>query len=124
MEKFINDDAISELDPLIKMALIHYQFEAIHPFGDGNGRTGRILNALYLSQQKLLTQPVLYLSSYVVKYKTEYYQLLKGVTENRNWKDWVMFMLTAAINNRENSCHAHAKGRNGSIYETDIGRLF
>lgn len=97
LEKFINDNSISELDPLIKMALIHYQFEAIHPFGDGNGRTGRILNALYLSQQKLLTQPVLYLSSYVVKYKTEYYQLLKGVTENGNWNDWVIFMLTAVI---------------------------
>ena len=97
LEKFINDSENSELDPLIKMALIHYQFEAIHPFGDGNGRTGRILNSLYLSQQKLLTQPVLYLSSYVVKYKTVYYQLLKGVTENGNWSDWVMFMLTAVI---------------------------
>lgn len=97
LETFINDSENSELDPLIKMALIHYQFEAIHPFGDGNGRTGRILNALYLSQQKLLTQPVLYLSSYVVKYKTEYYQLLKDVTEDGNWTDWVMFMLTAVI---------------------------
>lgn len=85
------------MDPLIKMALIHYQFEAIHPFADGNGRTGRILNALYLSQQNLLKLPVLYLSSYIVKYKTEYHQLLKAVTEKENWNDWVMFMLTAVI---------------------------
>ncbi|MRG44786.1 Fic family protein [Chitinophaga sp. SYP-B3965] len=95
LERFINDPALSSLDPLIKMALIHYQFEAIHPFSDGNGRTGRIVNALYLVQQGLLSQPVLYLSSYIVKYKTEYYQLLRGVTENNNWHDWVMYMLTA-----------------------------
>ena len=97
LEQFINDPSISSLDPLVKMALIHYQFEAIHPFADGNGRTGRIVNALYLVQQGLLSQPVLYLSSYIVKYKTEYYQLLKAVTEKNNWHDWVMFMLTALI---------------------------
>lgn len=79
------------------MAFIHYQFEAIHPFADGNGRTGRIVNALYLVQQQLLTQPVLYLSSYIVKHKTIYYQLLRGVTEKNNWHDWVMFILTAII---------------------------
>ena len=97
LEGFINDPSLSQLDPLVKMALLHYQFEAIHPFSDGNGRTGRILNALYLVQQELLTQPVLYLSSYIVKYKTEYYQLLRGVTEQNNWHDWVMYMLTALI---------------------------
>lgn len=95
LETFINNPDISSLDPLVKMALIHYQFEAIHPFADGNGRTGRIANALYLVQQELLSQPVLYLSSYIVKYKTEYYQLLRGVTESNNWHDWVMYMLTA-----------------------------
>jgi Fic family protein len=95
LEKFINDPDFSDLDPIIKMALIHYQFESIHPFADGNGRTGRILNGLYLVQQGLLPQPVLYLSSYIVKYKTEYYQLLRGVTEKDNWHDWVMFMITA-----------------------------
>ncbi len=95
LEHFINDHTISDLDPLIKLALIHYQFEAIHPFADGNGRTGRILNALYLVQQGLLSQPVLYLSSYIVRYKAEYYQLLRGVTEQNNWQDWVMYMLTA-----------------------------
>lgn len=97
LEQFMNNPDISPLDPLVKMALIHYQFEAIHPFADGNGRTGRIVNALYLVQQGLLSQPVLYLSSYIVKYKTEYYQLLKAVTEKNNWHDWVMFMLTALI---------------------------
>ena len=97
LEPFINDNDLSPLDPLIKMALIHYQFEAIHPFPDGNGRTGRIVNALYLVQQQLLSQPVLYLSSYIVKYKSEYYQLLRRVTENNNWHDWTMFILTALI---------------------------
>ncbi|MDO9372788.1 MAG: Fic/DOC family N-terminal domain-containing protein [Bacteroidota bacterium] len=97
LEQFINAPENSALDPLVKMALIHYQFEAIHPFADGNGRTGRIVNALYLVQQELLVQPVLYLSSYIVKYKTEYYQLLRGVTEENNWHDWVMYILTALI---------------------------
>lgn len=97
LEQFINNPELSALDPLIKMALIHYQFEAIHPFADGNGRTGRIVNALYLVQQKLLSQPVLYLSSYIVKHKTEYYQLLRGVTEDDNWHDWTMYILTALI---------------------------
>jgi Fic family protein len=97
LEQFINAQEISALDPLVKMAFIHYQLEAIHPFADGNGRTGRIVNALYLVQQELLSQPVLYLSSYIVKYKTEYYQLLRGVTEKNNWHDWVMYILTALI---------------------------
>jgi Fic family protein len=97
LEQFMNNPDSSYPDPLIKMAFIHYQFEAIHPFADGNGRTGRILNALYLVQQKLLSQPVLYLSSYIVKYKTTYYQLLRGVTEQQNWHDWVMYILTALI---------------------------
>ena len=97
LENFINDADVSDLDPLIKMAMIHYQFEAIHPFPDGNGRTGRILNALYLVQQGILLHPVLYLSSYIIKYKAEYYQLLRGVTENSNWQDWIMYILTALI---------------------------
>lgn len=95
LENFINDESLSTVDPLIKLALIHYQFEAIHPFVDGNGRTGRIINTLYLVQQDLLTQPVLYLSSYIMQYKTEYYQLLRAITESGNWKDWVLYILTA-----------------------------
>ena len=71
LEQFINDETLSGLDPLIKMALIHYQFEAIHPFSDGNGRTGRIINTLYRVHQELLPQPVLYPSSYIVRDKTE-----------------------------------------------------
>jgi Fic family protein len=95
LEAFINNSDLSPLDPLIKMAFIHYQFESIHPFTDGNGRTGRILNALYLVQQNLLPQPVLYLSSYIVQYKNDYYRLLRSVTEKENWKEWVMFILNA-----------------------------
>ena len=97
LEQFINEPELSALDPLVKMALIHYQFEAIHPFADGNGRIGRIINALYMVQQELLSQPVLYLSSYIIKYKTEYYQLLRSVTEKDNWHDWIMYILTALI---------------------------
>jgi Fic family protein len=117
LEQFMNNDSLSTLDPLIKMALIHYQFEAIHPFYDGNGRTGRILNALYLVQQGLLKHPVLYLSSYIVKYKTEYYQLLKGVTEKDNWQDWVMFMLTAV---GETAALTTSKIRNMLVLKTEM----
>lgn len=94
LEKFIHDTK-NELDPLIKMALIHYQFEAIHPFSDGNGRTGRILNVLYLVQQKLLTLPVLYLSSYIINHKTDYYRLLRETTEQQKWEEWILYMLHA-----------------------------
>jgi Fic family protein len=95
LENFINDKDSLPVDPLIKLALIHYQFEAIHPFADGNGRTGRIINTLYLMQQGMISQPVLYISSYIVKYKTEYYQLLRGITETGNWQDWILYILTA-----------------------------
>lgn len=81
LEKFINDNTISDLDPLIKMAIIHHQFESIHPFCDGNGRTGRIINILYLVQQNLLDLPVLYLSRYVIKHKAKYYELLQKVRD-------------------------------------------
>ncbi|WP_037315923.1 Fic family protein [Salegentibacter sp. Hel_I_6] len=95
LEQFTNGKVPFEADPLIKLAMLHYQFESIHPFADGNGRTGRIINALYLVQQGLLDYPVLYLSSYIVKYKSDYYQLLRGVTEMENWEDWIMYILTA-----------------------------
>lgn len=97
LEQFINSQDNLQWDPLIKMAFIHYQFEAIHPFADGNGRTGRILNALYLVQQNLLSQPVLYLSAYIVQHKQEYYRLLRTVTETHRWENWIMYMLTAMI---------------------------
>jgi Fic family protein len=85
----------SGLDPLIKMAVAHYQFEAIHPFVDGNGRTGRILNLLFLVKTELLEIPVLYLSRYIIQNKGEYYHRLRAVTENHDWEGWLIFMLTA-----------------------------
>ena len=93
LEIFINNDEFSELDPLIKMALIHYQFEAIHPFSDGNGRTGRILNVLYIINKNLIGLPVLYLSYYIIQNKPDYYRLLREVTEKQNWAEWVRFIL-------------------------------
>lgn len=85
----------SGLDPLIKLAVIHYQFEAIHPFSDGNGRTGRIVNILYLVERGLLDLPVLYLSRRIIERKTDYYALLREVTEGAAWEPWVLFMLDA-----------------------------
>lgn len=82
-------------DPLLKMVIAHYQFEAIHPFIDGNGRTGRIINLLYLIEQGLLSHPVLYLSGYIIQNKEEYYHLLSGVTQRNAWKPWILYMLTA-----------------------------
>ena len=96
LERFINDDSEAfAADPLIKMALIHHQFESIHPFYDGNGRTGRILNVLYLVKEGLLEIPVLYLSRYIVRTKPDYYRLLQAVRENDDWEEWVFYMLTA-----------------------------
>ena len=77
------------------MAVAHYQFEAIHPFTDGNGRTGRIINLLYLLEQQLLSIPVLYLSQYIIQHKADYYRLLRQVTENQAWELWVLYMLEA-----------------------------
>lgn len=94
LEKFINDDD-TELDTLVKMALIHYQFEAIHPFSDGNGRTGRILNILYLIKEGLLDMPILYLSHYIIVFKSVYYKLLNNVTLDDEWADWVLYMIKA-----------------------------
>lgn len=93
LESFINNDDIMDIDPLIKMAIIHHQFESIHPFYDGNGRTGRIINILYLVQQNLLNLPVLYLSRYIIKHKNEYYKLLQSVRISKTWEDWIVFML-------------------------------
>lgn len=95
LERFINDDTVSVLDPLIKMALIHHQFESIHPFPDGNGRIGRILNVLYLTRTGLLDIPVLYLSRFITRNKAEYYRRLQAVRDNGAWDDWVIYMLDA-----------------------------
>ncbi len=95
LEVFINDEAQSSLDPLVKMALIHHQFESIHPFSDGNGRVGRILNVLYLVQSGLLNTPILYLSRYITTHKADYYRLLQKVRDEGAWEEWVIFMLRA-----------------------------
>ncbi|WP_029036961.1 Fic family protein [Salinimicrobium xinjiangense] len=91
LERFLNEK--DTLDPLIKMAIMHYQFEAIHPFTDGNGRTGRILLLLYLKIEKLLDIPALYLSEYIIKNKSDYYSKLRQVTENDDWEEWILYML-------------------------------
>lgn len=91
LERFIHAD--DTLDPLIKMAVIHYQFEAIHPFPDGNGRTGRILNLLYLVEKNLLDIPVLFLSRFIIANKAAYYEGLQRVTEAQDWESWILFML-------------------------------
>jgi Fic family protein len=95
LERFINDDGLYQVDPLIKMALLHHQFESIHPFYDGNGRTGRILNVLYLVKEGLLEVPVLYLSSHIVRTKADYYRLLQKVRDDDAWEEWVLYMLEA-----------------------------
>lgn len=95
LDSFLNDQAASEVDPLIKMAVAHYQFEAIHPFHDGNGRVGRLVNILYLVQKNLLIDPTLYLSGYIFHNRTEYYRLLQGVTTDRAWQPWIHYMLNA-----------------------------
>ncbi|MCF6270227.1 MAG: Fic family protein [Melioribacteraceae bacterium] len=87
-----------EIEPLIKLAVLHYQFETIHPFKDGNGRTGRVLNVLLLSSFNLLDEPILYLSKYINEFRREYYMLLQGVTENNEWHNWLIYMLKAVEN--------------------------
>ncbi|MFA7197230.1 MAG: Fic family protein [Clostridiales bacterium] len=92
LEEYINNDADS-VDPLIKLAVIHYQLECIHPFYDGNGRTGRIVNVLYMVLKNLLDSPILYLSKFIIINKTDYYRLLQEVTVQGQWEEWVLFML-------------------------------
>lgn len=92
-EKFLHYE--EDLDPLVRMAMAHYQFEAIHPFSDGNGRTGRVINILYLIQQNLLGLPILYLSRHIIAHKADYYRLLLDVTRNGAWEPWILFMLQA-----------------------------
>lgn len=92
-ERFIHE--AEHIDPLVRLALMHYQFEAIHPFTDGNGRTGRVLNLLFLVEQGLLDVPILYLSRYIIENKQDYYRLLLAVTVDGAWEDWILFMLRA-----------------------------
>lgn len=90
-ERYLHEQ--SELDPLIRLAVAHYQFEAIHPFTDGNGRTGRIINSLFLIQKKLLSLPILYLSRYIIKHRAEYYRALQEVTRASDWESWVLYLI-------------------------------
>lgn len=113
LEQFINDDSLSALDSIIKMALIHHQFESIHPFSDGNGRIGRILCVLYLVRSELLDTPVLYLSRYINRHKPDYYRLLQAVRDAENeppasaaaWQAWVVFMLNAVADTAQRTVH-------------------
>jgi Fic family protein len=93
LEKYINVSEMQNCDPLIKMAMIHFQFESIHPFYDGNGRTGRIINILYLILEGLQNVPILYLSHYIIKHKADYYRLLQKVREENLWEEWLLFMI-------------------------------
>ncbi len=95
LERFINDDSLSSLDPLVKMAVIHHQFESIHPFSDGNGRVGRILNVLYLVRCGLLEIPILYLSRVITRSKVQYYRHIQAVRDDGNWESWLIYMLDA-----------------------------
>ncbi len=130
-EVFLNEN--SDIDPLIRMAIGHYQFEAIHPFADGNGRTGRVLNILYLVQQNLLTLPVLYLSKYIMQKRNDYYRLLQSVTSSSEWEEWILFMLKAVeetaswttkkieeVKNLFKKISMHVKENKPSIYSHEL----
>ncbi len=93
LEQFMNDDDLCDWDPLVKMAVVHHQFESIHPFYDGNGRTGRIINILYLVKEGMLNLPILYLSRYINQNKADYYRLLQKVRTENAWEEWVLYML-------------------------------
>lgn len=134
LERFIYDD--DGIDPLIKLAVVHYQFEAIHPFTDGNGRTGRILNVLFLVEQGLLEIPVLYLSRYIIENKNAYYTGLRRVTENGEWEAWILYVLGAieqtaretrkrilAIRDLMNSDIERVKAELPKIYSKDLLEL-
>ena len=101
-ERFVHE--AEDLDPVVRMAVAHYQFEAIHPFADGNGRTGRILNLLILHQLGLLDLPILYLSSYILRNKADYYRLLLEVTRNEAWEEWTLFMLEGVRETAQWTC--------------------
>lgn len=109
LEDFINNESDFRADPLVKMAIIHHQFESIHPFYDGNGRTGRILNILYLIKENLLGIPVLYISRYIIQNRPEYYRLLQYTRESQNWEAWILYMLEAVEVTSRNTIHTIRK---------------
>ena len=103
LEAYMNNDGLSDVDPLIKMAIIHHQFESIHPFYDGNGRTGRIINLLYLIKHELLSLPILFLSRYIIRHKAEYYALLQSVRDTGHWEPWIIYMLNAVTHTAQST---------------------
>jgi cell filamentation protein, protein adenylyltransferase len=130
-ERFLHDH--DEVDPLVRMAAGHYQFEAIHPFTDGNGRTGRVLNSLYLVELELLPQPILYLSRYILAHRSDYYTLLRAVTRSSAWEPWLLFMLRgvretatwtvakiAAIRELAEETARHLRARVPAIYSREL----
>ena len=133
-EGFLHEsEGPASLDPLVRMAVAHYQFEAIHPFTDGNGRTGRVLNSLFLVEQGLLDRPILYLSRYVIAHKADYYRLLLEVTRDGAWETWVLYMLRgieetarwtltkiAAIRELTATVTEHLRGRYPKLYDRDL----
>lgn len=132
LEQYINND-YDNIDPLIKLAVIHYQFEAIHPFYDGNGRTGRIINVLYLILKDLLDSPILYLSKFIIRNKSNYYKLLQEVTTHQKWEEWILFilqgieetadetlMLVKEINNLLERTAEEIRGKLPSIYSREL----
>ena len=112
LDKFINDGEIFDADPLVKMALMHHQFESIHPFYDGNGRTGRIMNVLYLVKEGLLEIPVLYLSRGIVRTKSDYFHFLQSARDEDRWEDWAKYMLEVVEATAEDSVRTITDIRN------------
>jgi len=120
LEQFINIDNALNADPLVKMAIIHLQFESIHPFYDGNGRTGRIINILYLINKGLLSLPILYLSRYIIKHKNDYYRLLNLVRKQNLWQEWVLYMLDAVVETSKETTEMVVKISNCINHHTEI----
>lgn len=133
-ERFLHNEV--EIDPLVRMAVAHYQFEAIHPFTDGNGRTGRVLNSLFLIQEGLLTLPILYLSRYIIEQKSDYYKLLLKVTKEGDWESWILYILKgieetanwtnkkiAAIRSLSDHTSAYVKAKAPKIYSHELINL-
>jgi Fic family protein len=133
LEEFINNDDFYDADILVKMALIHHQFESVHPFYDGNGRTGRIINILYLIQKGLLNLPILYLSRYIINHKADYYRLLQQVREKNLWEDWLLFIIESVEITAKESIEAiiairdamqqyknHIKAKLPKLYSQDL----
>ncbi|SCZ14369.1 protein adenylyltransferase Fic [Pseudomonas sp. NFACC37-1] len=119
-ERFLHNE--TDLDPLVRMAVGHYQFEAIHPFTDGNGRTGRVLNTLYLIQEGLLNLPILYLSRYIIAHRADYYRLLLDVTREQAWEPWLLYMLSAVEETARWTCAKIAAIRSLSEHTTQFVR--